>query len=234
MNENTTSHRFAQTLLNVYAAPREAFAAIVIAPSWLAPLSLVILSSLVATSYYFSGLDMAWWVDDTLRQANVEASELDTARDAMGGMTRGMLFGIGAASTVLFSLFITLIHAVYMSLAAAIMGSVYKFKHWMALASWTSLPYVVGAIAMIVNITLHPSGQLSSYDLDPTSLAALGLTLEGTSLEAITKSVTLTMLWAVGLLSLGFGQWLNISTSKSTAIIITPYLIVFGVIAALS
>ncbi|MDP4940730.1 MAG: YIP1 family protein, partial [OM182 bacterium] len=159
---------------------------------------------------------------------------LDTARDAMGGMTRGMLFGFGAISTVLFSFLVALVQAMYMSLAAAIMGSVYKFKHWMALASWTSLPYVIGAIAMVVNIALHPNGQLSSYDLDPTSLAALGLTLTGTSFETIAKSVTLTMLWAIGLVTLGFAQWLQISLSKSAAIIATPYILIFGSIAALS
>jgi hypothetical protein len=234
MNEKTKQQGFSQKVLNIYAAPAEAFAAIELAPSWLAPIALVMLSGLAATSYYFSGLDMAWWVDDTLRQANVEDSELDTARDAMGGMTRGMLFGFGAISTVLFSFLLALVQAMYMSLAAAIMGSVYKFKHWMALASWTSLPYVIGAIAMVVNIALHPSGQLSSYDLDPTSLAALGLTLAGTSFEAIAKSVTLTLLWAVGLLILGFSQWLQISLSKSAAIITTPYLLVFGAVAALS
>ncbi|MEJ6525818.1 MAG: YIP1 family protein [OM182 bacterium] len=234
MNDNTTQQSFGQKVVNIYAAPREALVAIMLAPSWLAPLSMVMLSGLAATGYYFSGLDMAWWVDDTLRQANIEPSELDTARDAMGGMTRGMLFGFGAISTVLFSFLLALVQAMYMSLAAAIMGSVYKFKHWMALASWTSLPYVIGAIAMVVNIALHPSGQLSSYDLDPTSLAALGLTLAGTSFEAIAKSVTLTLLWAVGLLILGFSQWLQISLSKSAAIITTPYLLVFGAVAALS
>jgi hypothetical protein len=234
MNDSTTQQSFGQKVVNIYAAPAEAFAAIMLAPSWFAPLSLVMLSGLAATGYYFSGLDMAWWVDDTLRQANIEPSELDTARDAMGGMTRGMLFGFGAISTVLFSFLVALVQAMYMSLAAAIMGSVYKFKHWMALASWTSLPYVIGAIAMVVNIALHPNGQLSSYDLDPTSLAALGLTLTGTSFETIAKSVTLTMLWAIGLVTLGFAQWLQISLSKSAAIITTPYLLVFGAVAALS
>ena len=234
MNDNTTQQSFGQKVVNIYAAPAEAFAAIMLAPSWFAPLSLVMLSGLAATGYYFSGLDMAWWVDDTLRQANIEPSELDTARDAMGGMTRGMLFGFGAISTVLFSFLVALVQAMYMSLAAAIMGSVYKFKHWMALASWTSLPYVIGAIAMVVNIALHPNGQLSSYDLDPTSLAALGLTLTGTSFETIAKSVTLTMLWAIGLVTLGFAQWLQISLSKSAAIIATPYILIFGSIAALS
>ncbi len=234
MNDSTIQQSFGQKVVNIYAAPAEAFAAIMLAPSWFAPLSLVMLSGLAATGYYFSGLDMAWWVDDTLRQANIEPSELDTARDAMGGMTRGMLFGFGAISTVLFSFLLALVQAMYMSLAAAIMGSVYKFKHWMALASWTSLPYVIGAIAMVVNIALHPNGQLSSYDLDPTSLAALGLTLTGTSFETVAKSVTLTMLWAIGLVTLGFAQWLQISLSKSAAIITTPYLLVFGAVAALS
>jgi len=234
MNDNTIKQSFGQTVVNIYAAPAEAFTAIILAPSWFAPLSLVMLSGLAATGYYFSGLDMAWWVDDTLRQANIEPSELDTARDAMGGMTRGMLFGFGAISTVLFSFLVALVQAMYMSLAAAIMGSVYKFKHWMALASWTSLPYVIGAIAMVANIALHPNGQLSSYDLDPTSLAALGLSLTGTSFETIAKSVTLTMLWAIGLVTLGFAQWLQISLSKSAAIITTPYVLVFGAIAALS
>ena len=234
MNEKTEQQGFSQKVLNIYAAPAEAFAVIERAPSWLAPIALVMLSGLAATSYYFSGLDMAWWVDDTLRQANVEDADLEAARAAMGSMTRGMLFSIGATSTVLVSFLIALVQAMYLSLAAAIMGSAYKFKHWMALASWTSLPYVVGALAMIVNVALHPNGQLSSYDLDPTSLAALGLTLEGTALESIARSVTLTMLWAVGLLTLGFAQWLKIGLGKSAVIITAPYLLIFGVIAAIS
>jgi hypothetical protein len=234
MNGYTEQQGFSQKVLNIFAAPAEAFVAIELAPSWLAPIALVMFSSLAATSYYFSGLDMAWWIDDTLRHANIDDADLDAARESMGSMTRGMLFSVGAASSVLASFLIALIQAIYMSLAAAIMGSSYKFKHWMALASWTSLPYVIGTLAMIANISLHSSGQLSSYDLDPTSLAALGLTLEGTALETIAKSVTLTMLWAVGLLTLGFAQWLRISLGKSAVIITAPYLLVFGTIAAFS
>ena len=105
MNEKTKQQGFSQKVLNIYAAPAEAFAAIELAPSWLAPIALVMLSGLAATSYYFSGLDMAWWVDDTLRQANVEEADLEAARAAMGSMTRGMLFSIGATSTVLAGFF---------------------------------------------------------------------------------------------------------------------------------
>jgi len=38
----------------------------------------------------------------------------------------------------------------------------------------------------------------------------------------------------VGLLTLGFAQWLKIGLGKSAVIITAPYLLVFGVIAAIS
>jgi hypothetical protein len=216
-----------QTLIDTLTSPREAFNSIAASPRALFPLLLVLASALAATAYYFSVLDISWWIDDTLREADITGDELEAAREAMGQMGRGMVFTMGALATVFFTALMILIQSVYISLAGAIMGSDYKFKHWFALVSWSSAPYMIGSLAMIVNVSLHPNGQLSSYSLDPTNLAALGLSID--AYEPIMRAITLPMLWSLALVVVGFAQWQSVSVAKSAAIMLAPYLIVLAI-----
>lgn len=58
-------------LTDTLTSPSEAFAAIARSSRCLFPLLLLTLASLAVSLYYFSVLDLAWWVDDTLAQAEL-------------------------------------------------------------------------------------------------------------------------------------------------------------------
>jgi hypothetical protein len=237
MTENTLERNRAKgvwpTLIDMFTSPKEAFDSVAAAPRPRFPLAFTLLTSLIATSYYFSILDLAWWIDDTLRQSGATGEDLEAARMAMGSMTRTMMLSFGVVSTLIGTLLFVLIEAVYLSLAGALMGSDYKFRHWFGLASWAGTPFIVSAIAILVNVSLHPGGQLSSFDLDPTTLAAMGLTL-GETYEPITSSISLPMLWAMALTVIGFGQWQRASLAKASLIVLGPYVAVLAAVLAFS
>lgn len=219
-------------LIDTLTSPSEAFAEIARSPRGLFPLLLLTLTSTAVTLYYFSVLDIAWWVDDTLAQSELSGDQLDTARDSLLQTGRGALAAIGTLSSVLFTIFFILLQAGYMSLVGAITGASFTFRHWFALAAWCSTPYLVSSVAMLVNIALHSTGQLSATALDPTSLAALGLN-QSETLEPLMRGITLPMLWSLALFVLGFSAWQRSTIPKAAAIILTPYLLVLTVILAL-
>jgi len=231
--ENSKPQESVWTVLtDTLTSPSEAFAAIARTPRGLFPLLLLTLASLAVSLYYFSVLDLAWWVDDTLAQAELSGEQLEAARDNLLQTGRGVLATIGTITAALSTFIFILLQAGYMSLAGALTGSRFKFRHWFALAAWGSTPYLIGSIAMLVNIALHSTGQLSATALDPTSLAALGLN-QSEALEPLMRGITLPMLWSLALFVLGFSAWQQSTIAKAAAIILTPYLLVLTVILAL-
>ncbi len=221
-----------QTLLDTLTSPREAFDSISVSPRGLFPLLIVISTSLLVTAYYFSVLDLSWWIDDTLKQAKLSGDELEVARETMGSMGRGAVFAMGGVATVFFTALMILVQSIYISLTAAVMGSDYRFKHWFALAAWSATPYLISSVAIAVNVSLHPNGQLGSYSLDPTNLVVLGLSIEG--YESLLRSINLPMLWSLGLIVIGFGQWQKISLGRSALIMLAPYAVLVGIVISFS
>ena len=219
-------------LIDTLTSPSEAFEAIARSPRGLFPFFLLTCTSIAVSLYYFSAVDLAWWIDDTLAQAEFSGEELEAARESLQQTGHGALATIGTVSTTLATVVFILLPAGYMSLAGALMGASYKFRHWFALAAWCSAPYLIGSIAMLVNIALHPSGQLSATALDPTSLAALGLN-QSEALEPLMRGITLPLLWSLALMVVGFAAWQQSSLAKSAAIILTPYLLILTVFLAL-
>ena len=219
-------------LIDVLTSPTEAFTAISRSPRGLFPFLLLMLSSIVVSLYYFSVLDLAWWIDDTLAQAELSGEQLDVARENLQQTGRSALAIVAVVSTALATAFFILLQSGYMSLAGALTGSGYGFRHWFALAAWSSAPYLVGSVAMLVNVALHPTGQLSATALDPTSLAALGLN-QSEALEPLMRGITLPMLWSLALMVVGFALWQKHSIAKSAAVILTPYLLILTLVLAL-
>ena len=234
MTSDADKKSLIQTGVDILTSPAEAFASISHSPRALFPLGVIILAGIATTSYYFSILDFAWWIDDVLKTSDLSGEELETARDSMQQMGPNSLIMGGLVATVLGTALLLLVQTTYISLAASVMGSEKKFSHWLGLVSWSSLPYVVSSAAMAANITLHPTGQLSARVLDPTSLSALGMGSAGGPYEGLLSSISLPMLWSLALIVIGFAQWQKITTMKSAIVMLTPYALLLAAAVAFS
>jgi hypothetical protein len=76
---------------------------------------------------------------------------------------------------------------------------------------------------------LSPNGQLSSYDLDPLTLANLGMQSSNGSVMTIMNQLNLTMIWSIVLTLMAYKQWIESTWFRALAVVLSPYLLIIGV-----
>ncbi len=217
------------TATNILVSPGEAFTELQQRPSKLFPLALIALSTMAVNFWYFSIVDFDWFIDATLAGANLDGEQLEAARENMASMSQTTFKMFGVLGGAVGILVIYVLQAGYLSLVSAITGSGQKFGNWFSLVLWTGLPYMLSIVGIIATIALSPNGQLSAYDLDPLTLANLGMQSGNSSLTTIFNSISLPMLWGMALTVMGYRQWLNCGLMKAMSVVLAPYLLLIGV-----
>ncbi len=228
---NTEPVGYLATAVNILTSPIEAFDELNQRPSKLFPLALIMISTMAVMFWYFSIVDFDWYIDDSLSGANLSEEQLEAMRENMQSMSQSTFKMIGVLSGGVGVLFIYLLQSGYLSMASALNGDRFKFRHWFSLVIWAGLPSLLSVIGMAVNIILSPNGQLSVYQLNPLTLSNLGMQFDIGFLTTVMNSLDLTMIWSVTLVVMAYKHWLNSSISKALAIVLTPYLLIFGVLA---
>lgn len=216
--------------INILTSPAEAFRALEARPTKIFPLALVLLSTSAVLFWYYSIVDFDWFVDDTLSQLNnlSEAQQAD-ARARMLSMSPTMFKWFGLLGSTFGLLGMYIIQSAYLSMASALIGDKYRFSHWFSIIVWTNLPAVLGAIGMMVTILLSPNGQLSVYDLNPLTLANLGMSSANSSVQTLMNSLNLLMFWSIGLTVMAYKQWVQASWPRTLSIVLAPYLLILGI-----
>lgn len=217
------------TAINIIVSPSEALAELQQRPSKLFPLALILVSSMAVMFWYFSIVDFDWYIDDTLAASNLDAEELEVAREQMASMSQTTFKMFGVFGSAIGILVIYVLQAGYLSLTSALSGSGQKFGNWFSLVLWTGLPYMLSVVGMIANIMLSPNGQISAYGLDPLTLANLGMQSSNGSLTTVFNTISLPMIWGIALTVLGYRQWLDCSWIKALAVVLAPYLLLTSV-----
>lgn len=183
-------------------------------------------------AWYFSIVDFAWYVDDVLAMQNISDDQLDASREAMLSLSQNVFMLIAIVSGTIFTIAYYALQSGYLALISALTGDGQKFSRWFSLVCWTSLPVLLGIAGMIVTIMLSPNGQLSATELNPLTLRNLGMETDNNSLNSLFDFFNLTMVWSIGLLTLGYKQWLGSSLVKAIAVIVTPYLLIASIWAS--
>ena len=230
------------TAINILVSPSEAFTELQQRPSKLFPLALILLSTMAVMFWYFTIVDFDWYIDDTLAVVNLddeptvigffadgEEGQLETAREQMASISQTTFKMFGIFSGAIGTLAVYVLQSGYLSLTSAISGSGQKFGDWFSLVLWTSLPYMLSVVGMVTTIALSPNGQLGAYDLDPLTLANLGMQSGNSSLTAIFNGISLSMLWGIALTVMGYRQWLDCSLLKAMTVVLAPYFLILGV-----
>lgn len=215
--------------LNLLTAPREAFTEIKQFPVKLFPLLLVLAANALVLLWYFNIVDYDWYIDDVLANTSLEGQQLEDARENMASMSQSTMAGFGILGSFAALTAIYLLQATYLSLVAALRGETLKFSHWFSLVCWAGLPFLLSAVGMVVTILLSPSGQLSTYDLDPLSLRNLGLRTNNDSLQSLFNFISLPMIWSTALILTAYQQWLHAGWLRSAAVVLAPYALILGI-----
>ncbi len=222
-------------MVDIIASPARALDEIRDHTAWLWwPLILVMLVTSAAFAYYYSWVDFDWLVEETIRGLPAE-SRAEAAPGVRSFMSPTSSIAITVASIVFMTLVINAIVAVYLHLAAkmATSGEV-RYGQWFSLSVWSGFPGILTAIAMFVVIFLADSNQLGQAELSPLSFNQLFLHAEpGDAWFNWGNSVHLVTFWSIALMALGIARWTAASFIKGLVIAALPWVLIFGIWAAL-
>jgi len=217
------------TTINIFTSPSEAFTELLQRPTKLFPLVLIMASQVVVLFWYFTIVDFDWFIDDTLLTTrDLTEAQMEAGREQLQSMSQSTfrIFGVLGGSVGVLIIFV--LQAGYLSLVSALIGDKFKFTNWFSLITWTGLPFLLAVIGQVVNLLLSPNGQLSAIDLNPLTLANLGMEAEG-SLRTIMQSIDLTIIWSLSLVVVGYKQWLDSSWTKALSVVLAPYVLILSI-----
>lgn len=217
-------------LIDIYLQPGKVFAALKDKPTFLVPLLLTILVSVVMLAVYFAQVDGAWLVDRMVNaNPDATAKEVEQMRSVMPS---AQIMGyISMASIAVLAVLVTLVIALYYWIAGKIAGHALSFRHGLSLTAWSGMPTLLGSIVGLVGaITMTPQTPLESLQLLNIDPLFVQLPLDH-AWSNFAKGFSLLMLWAIGLAALGWRTWFRTGWMQAVFVAALPYLVYFGALA---
>lgn len=233
MNDN--NYTAINAMVDIVAAPGKALDQVKQHTAWLwYPLLISIAASSIVFVYYFNWVDLDWLVEQ-----RIAALPPDAGPEAADGIrafsSKGFNMGVTVAAIVVMTFVIYTIQAVYLHLAAKVASEAeLSFGQWFSFSAWTAFVGVFAALAMLIVILTSGNNQLSEADINPLSINSLLIHASpGDDWFNWGNSLSLTHLWMLFLMSLGFARWTGSSMVKSTIIAVLPWVLIFGIWGAM-
>ena len=234
MAEN--SYTAFNAMVDIIASPTKAFDGIKSHSSWFwLPLLLGIALASGLLAYYYSWVDFEWLIDYTL-DTQIAAEDRAASEDAVRSfMSPTSSIVTSVLAIVIITFVIYLLQALYFHLANKITtGADLSYGQWFNFSAWSNFVNVFGAIAGFVVILMASSNQLPSQDLQVFSMNNLLIHAEPRDpWFAWGSFVHLLVFWVIALCTIGFSRWTGASMVKSAIISALPWVLIFGIWAAL-
>ena len=223
--------------LNMLLEPATAFAELRERPSWLLPAILVAGGTAGVIFWYFSILDIPWFMENLLYQGGADPTEeqIEQFNEQMESVSPQVFVVTGFLGASLGLIITWLLQAGYLTLVSALTGDGFRFGNWFCLATWTAIPSLFSIMGMAITILLNPSGQIGQMELDPLLLGNLGLQFGDSPINNVIGPISLTYLWTLGLLVYGYHSWVQGNWLRSAGIVLLPQaLLLAGAIGLMS
>jgi len=217
------------TLTNIFVAPEKAYGSLKDKPSVAFPLLMLCILNGLLLLYYYTQVDFNWLIEHLvqLEAGDKSPAEQEGMRDGMRLLGSTGLGVISAISVAVFLAIILVLQATYLVIVSNVVGDEIKFKQWLAFASWSMMPTLVGTFASYVSIAIESSAQIAPESINPISLNALFFNLPiNDDLGAVLAQTDLSLLWAYALMVLGYHHWTKRSLIKSAVIVLTPFIVI--------
>ena len=232
---NDTPYNAFNAMVDIVASPGKALDEIKKHTAWLWWPLLISLALICAVfAYYYSWVDIDWLIEETIRQ--IPAEDRAASADAVRGfMNPNTMMITTLVSIVVMTFVIYLVEAIYFHLANKITtGAEIGFGQWFSFAAWTAFVGIFGSLAAFVMILLADSNQITAESLQVLSINNLLLHAEpGSPWFRWGNSLTLINFWMLALMSIGYARWTGASMVKSAIIACLPWVLIFGIWAAL-
>ena len=227
------------TVVDILAAPREAFATIRDRAPVLVPLLMVCLFAAAANWLYLLEVDIAWLTEQQLRAydfRDLTDAQIEQRANAAAERGRTLTILISVVGVFVVVTAIMLLQALYLKLVAMARKDPIGFKIWISLVCWTSLPAILASLAAIVFILTNDVTFAGQSDINVLSFAKLtGIDLSNASSVArgLLNNLGPVNLWSLVLMLLGHRQLTGAPFATSAAIVVVPILFVVAILVAL-
>jgi hypothetical protein len=217
-------------------APSNAFAELQERPRFWWPLLAMILCVAALLAWYYSIVDIQWLMEQIL-SGNERTAQLTEAQrtQAISGTSRGFMLVSSAVAGSIMVAAIKLLEALYYSLAGKITNVERSFRHWLALACWSSLPSLLGILASAVLLLMSDTHQIDNGELAVLSLNELFFHVPfGGKGHTLLTTLTILHPWMWWLTALGVRVWTGRSWTFSALFALLPVVVGYGAWAAIS
>lgn len=219
-------------LVNIITAPSSVFSSLKQRPHILFPLILLTALSVAAIGIYYSLVDYPWAIDQMVaaKGETMSSSEQQALRNDFASMPKSVLAGSSiAGAAIIMPLMLTLLASYLLLINKLVDKQSLGFKHWFALACWTSIPAIFTSLASLANILLSDHGQVAFDAVNPLNLNGLLFHISsGKAMAAPLTAIDPFTLWGLVLLTLGYRQWTNSSLASSAIIACAPTVVIYG------
>lgn len=227
---STSSPSALGSLVNILLEPKKTFEEVRQHTGWLwYPLVLTLGMIAVSIIYYYS---MADW--DVIRQQQTDIlTNYHLTRDqintALASLTRSKLIIQGSIAVVIIFGLIYLIQALYLFLAAKMVGSeTQSYGAWFNFTCWAYFPGFLGAVATLAaNIAYGKEATFPSVDVTSLNTLIFKVPMDSTWFNML-NNLHLALFWSLALMAIGFSVWTKKSLGKSAAIALAPHVLIYG------
>lgn len=221
-------------LVDIFLQPSRVFDAERDRPTFLVPLVLMAVLTAVFTLAYHLRVDPEWFTGYSIDSMGREMSATEEAqmRAAMPeARTMGVIGAVGGAVAIAVMLALT---ALYVWVAAKLTGRGLGFRHGMSLATWSSMPLVLGLLVGLAGVaTMSPQTPVESLMLTNVDPLLVDLPADH-RWNRLAQSFNLLTFWSLFLFALGWKLWTRSTWLQAAVVALIPTVLVFGIMAALA
>jgi hypothetical protein len=214
-------------------APSSAFAELRERPRFWFPLLVTIISTVVLGYWYYSVVDVEW-LKATIFGANPNPDPEKHAA-AMAVLTRTTLLWSSVVGGAIIIPVFLLIQALLLLLAAKATKLSLGFKHWFAMASWTSLTGLLGFVVAAILLLISDTNQIAPGVTTALSLNELVFHRPmGSPGQGLLDALGIPSFLSWALMIIGVRTWTQRSWGFSAAFVLVPIVVIFGIWAFIS
>ena len=223
-------------MVDIIAQPSRALDEVKKHPRWFWwPLLLSLALGCAAFAYYTNWVDFEWMVDEVIRGAIAQGTPADQAESIRAFMNPGMQMWSSVIGIVVVTFLIYAIQATYLHLVNKTAGDPsLGWGQWFSFSAWTAFVGIFASIAMFIVMFLADNNQVAQHDLMPLSMNSLFMHQSpGDPWFTWGNSLNLLNIWMLVLMAIGYHRWTGASMVKSAIVTSTPWVLIFGIWAAL-
>ena len=219
-------------LINIFVEPGKVFAELKEKPTFLLPMALMMVLTVVMSLLYFNKVDTDWFASHQLAMSGSEmsAAEIEQARKMMPSAS--VIGIISAIVGPIMIVVVTLVMALYYLIAGKVTGAGVSYKQSVSLVAWSGVPSMLSLVVAIVGITMMaPQTALESLMLTNVDPLIVQLPYDH-AWSSFAKNFNLLSFWSVVVAAIGWRTWSRGGWGQAFTVAVIPTLFIFGCMAA--